>query len=136
VRSVLALGLLMTLCASANAATVRRSKPPRATYARANGLLSSRDTPFPVGPTNGPGTGWIAPQGQKTDLTRNRWASIARIPARRFTPGGFLMPPTNCVHRSARRLPLSIRSGYGRSYVHRLLRNPGNQSERQLGNDR
>jgi hypothetical protein len=27
-RSVLALGLLITLCASANAATVRRSKPP------------------------------------------------------------------------------------------------------------
>jgi hypothetical protein len=27
-RSVLALGLLITLCASANAATVHRSKPP------------------------------------------------------------------------------------------------------------
>ena len=27
-RSVLVLGLLITLCASANAATVRRSKPP------------------------------------------------------------------------------------------------------------
>ena len=27
-RSVLAFGLLITLCASANAATVRRSKPP------------------------------------------------------------------------------------------------------------
>jgi hypothetical protein len=30
-RSVLALGLLITLCASANAATVHRSKPPTVT---------------------------------------------------------------------------------------------------------
>ena len=73
-RSVLALGLLMTLCASANAATVRRSKPPRATYARANGLLSQGLRCSRL-PTNRPDTGWIAPQGQKTNLTRNRWAN-------------------------------------------------------------
>jgi hypothetical protein len=42
---------------------------PRATYARANVLRSQKATLFPVGPTNRPGTGWITPQGQKTDPT-------------------------------------------------------------------
>jgi hypothetical protein len=65
-RSVLALSLLITLCASADAATVHRSKPPEGHLRpRANVLPSPRATRFPVGPTNRPGTGWITPQGKR-----------------------------------------------------------------------
>jgi hypothetical protein len=38
-RSVLALGLLITLCASANAATVHRSKPPAGHLRPAPGVV-------------------------------------------------------------------------------------------------
>jgi hypothetical protein len=71
-RSVLALGLLITLCASANAATVHRFKPRGVHLARtsvlpsvpANVLPPRRASRFPVGPTNRPSTGWITPPSQ------------------------------------------------------------------------
>src|SRR5260370_7812734 len=39
----------------------------RATCARLNLLLPSRATPFPVGPTSRPGTGWIASTAERID---------------------------------------------------------------------
>ena len=68
-RSALALGLLITLCASANPATVHRFKPPEGTSARtsvlpsdpANAVPPRRASRFLVGPTNRPNTGWITP---------------------------------------------------------------------------
>jgi hypothetical protein len=49
-QSVLALGLLMSLCVSATAAPVHRSKRPHmVTYVRSSALPSPTATPFPVG---------------------------------------------------------------------------------------
>ena len=69
-RSALALGLLIALCVSADAATVHRSKKPPEDHLRpGQSVTVPRDTLFPVGPTNKPDTGWIAPQDQKDDPT-------------------------------------------------------------------
>src|SRR4030081_1713762 len=68
-RSVLTLGLLIGLCAAANAATVRRSKPPEGHMRPTRALLSPGATPFPVGPTKNPGPGWIPRRGQKAEPT-------------------------------------------------------------------
>jgi hypothetical protein len=46
-RSVLALGLVITLCTSANAATVHRAKPPRVTYGPAERVTVPRSYAVP-----------------------------------------------------------------------------------------
>src|SRR5258707_9598460 len=62
-RSVLALGLLITLCASADAATVRRFKPHERHLRPTQGVtvpgVTKRASRFPDGPTNRPGIGCI-----------------------------------------------------------------------------
>jgi hypothetical protein len=68
-RSVLVLGLLITLCASANAATVHRSKPPEGHLRPGQRITVPKGYAVPGWTTNRPGTGWITPQGQKTDPT-------------------------------------------------------------------
>jgi hypothetical protein len=58
-RSVLALGLLITLCAPANAATVHRFKPHERYLRPGQGviLLSPKAMRFRVGPTKRPAHG-------------------------------------------------------------------------------
>jgi len=68
-RSVLVFGLLITCVLLPTPRRCIAPNRPRATYVRANVLLFPRATPFPVGPTNRPVTGWIAPQGQKAEPT-------------------------------------------------------------------
>ena len=59
-RSVLALGLWITLCASANAATVHRSKPP----ARAHQRVTARPSQRLPAPTGFAVPGWTDEQTQ------------------------------------------------------------------------
>ena len=63
IRSVLALGLLITLCASANAATVHRSKRPTVNYVR---------------PNVSPPAASVAVPGWTDEQTRN-WLSYPRV---------------------------------------------------------
>ena len=64
IRFVLTLGLSITLCASANAATVHRSKRPTANYARPN-----------VSP---PPAAGVAVPGWTDEQTRD-WLSYPRV---------------------------------------------------------
>jgi hypothetical protein len=59
-RFVLSLGLLITLCASANAATVHRSKPP----ARAHQRVTARPSQRVTAPTGFANPGWTDEQTQ------------------------------------------------------------------------
>lgn len=67
-RSILALGLLITsYAAAADAATVHRCKPlgihlrRRQRVSVRSGQRVTAPTRFPVGPTNRPNTGWTTP---------------------------------------------------------------------------
>ena len=61
-RSVLALGLLITLCASASAATVHHSKPRHAIVRPSQGVtVPGAASRFPAGPTTRRGAGWMMP---------------------------------------------------------------------------
>ena len=103
-RFVLALGLLITLSASANAATVHRSKTPEGHLRPSQRVTVPRATLFPVGPTNRPGTGWIAPQGQKIDATEGGQAGFSS--QLNWRP---LCQPR--LHDRPRRLPFLLHAG-------------------------
>jgi hypothetical protein len=62
-RSVLVLGLLITLCASANAATVHRSKPPEGHLRPGQGVTVPKGYAVP---------GW-------TDEQTRQWLSYPRV---------------------------------------------------------
>ena len=67
------------------------------------------------------------------------WRCLSSHRARLTTAIGFYVIWVTAASRSPGEVVVIGKGGndcYGSLYVHRLLRNPGNQPERQLGNDR
>jgi hypothetical protein len=63
-RSVLALGLFITLCATANAATVHRAKPPEG-HLRTHQFISVRPSQRVTAPTRFAVPGWTDEETRK-----------------------------------------------------------------------